>query len=747
VEAKRPDEPIEAALREAQLYANRINNRYPPNVNPISYVLACNGEQFALSASDSETEILFAKVSDMMPGTEILGAYRHILDKAEFEKRAEQMNVAFQSRRFHRAAGILTAGQTTEQMGINAFAQELFPIINGYFAQEVDEEPDDIMDRGYVTTDERIEYGSVLESYLKDRARVMAEGTFEPLTTGGKQGSGSLTSQVRNYGHAQRITGRVQLIVGGVGSGKSLFMRRFYRRTLPTIQDLAQKTMWAFVNFNHEYLSPEEIREAVLNGFIDSLYENNNASFKTHEELEKLFRVEMAQWDKGPVRLFKESNHDRYNHERYLFLTDLAKDKTKVAAAISRGYTSEKRIGLVVVFDNVDKRSRDTQLAIFEAAQWFKDLTRALVIVNMRDTTYLAHRDEKPLDAFKNAVNFYIRSPRFSLMIKKRLEIVLENVQTDAELEKYQKFKLESGAQVTYASNRLGEFLLSIYLALFDKRTAHIGAAIESLVAKDARSALGMFADIIASPHIPTSHIGSAAIAGQIARIPEDHIIRALMRGRFRMFNNRAKYVRNILSCVPKAKRPSNFLYADILEFLIRHRKERIDFSVEGYASVRTIVNRMGQLGYDEEDSFAGLTQLAEWNLVEPESLLAENITYDDPIQVHASGYIHMRWFLKRPEYLMGVSADMNYSSFEIAEEAARMWGNRSEPGFRMRQRMTERVADYLRLEYERRIRRHAFYEDLGYGGKQVVLFSRIAADALNRPTITHGKAGAPYRT
>ena len=95
------------------------------------------------------------------------------------------------------------------------------------------------------------------------------------------------------------------------------------------------------------------------------------------------------------------------------------------------------------------------------------------------------------------------------------------------------------------------------------------------------------------------------------------------------MFNNKSKYVNNILSSVPKAVRPSNFLYADILEFLIRHRKEKIDYSVEGYASARTIVNRMSQLGYDEEDAFAALSQLTEWELVQPESCC--------PISLHAS--------------------------------------------------------------------------------------------------------------
>ena len=67
VESKRPDEPIEQALREAHLDANRINNRYPPNINPISHVLACNGEQFALARSDSEAEVLYARLRTCDP--------------------------------------------------------------------------------------------------------------------------------------------------------------------------------------------------------------------------------------------------------------------------------------------------------------------------------------------------------------------------------------------------------------------------------------------------------------------------------------------------------------------------------------------------------------------------------------------------------------------------------------------------------------------------------------------------------
>jgi hypothetical protein len=195
VESKRPDEPIEQALREAHLYANRINNRHPPNINPISHVLACNGGQFALAKSDSETEVLYAKVEDLRPGTDILAAFRNELNKEWFEKRAQDMNVAMQSRRFTRVPSLLTGTQITEQLGINPFAQELFPIITRYFGQEADEAPDEIIERGYVSTEERSEYGAVLETYLKDRARVVADGSFQPVITSGKHPQNNLTGR------------------------------------------------------------------------------------------------------------------------------------------------------------------------------------------------------------------------------------------------------------------------------------------------------------------------------------------------------------------------------------------------------------------------------------------------------------------------------------------------------------------------------------------------------------------------
>ena len=121
-------------------------------------------------------------------------------------------------------------------------------------------------------------------------------------------------------------------------------------------------------------------------------------------------------------------------------------------------------------------------------------------------------------------------------------------------------------------------------------------------------------------------------------------------------------------------------------------------------------------------------------------------LNLSDPVQVHASGFMHMRYFLQKPEYIVGVSADMSFSSYEVANSIAANWNQSGshDPGFKGRQRIVQQMSDYMLAEYKVRCRRHAFYDDLGYGGKMVVQSMDIA---LNRLTGQQQSLRAPVRS
>lgn len=183
-----------------------------------------------------------------------------------------------------------------------------------------------------------------------------------------------------------------------------------------------------------------------------------------------------------------------------------------------------------------------------------------------------------------------------------------------------------------------------------------------------------MFSDIIISPHLSTNEITGAAIAGNSYRIPERVIIRALMRGRYQYFLDRGIYINDIIGADDSHTRPSNFIFVDSLEYLIRIRKERIEFDQEGYVTIGKLVNEMSRLGYDEGDANSAIVSLVKKGMIEPESLVDTSLTRDEPVRAHASGYVHSRLLLRQDEYLVGVTTAIKMASKETATDIGSLW-------------------------------------------------------------------------
>ncbi len=729
VEAKSPDITVESGLRDAHLYAAEINKRYPPGVNPIGFVLASNGAQFALAEADSETNAFIFAAGEAVPGSAVLQAIKDAIGRSALEKRAKALAAHFQTRGFFAVSNFMGGqARVNRQLGVNEFAEPLFPAITKYFANNSDETPDEVIDRAYVTSDELGSYEGILETYLKDRASHIAGNQLQPIVTSRNTATG-ISTEVSKFAGNPTYYSRVQLIIGSVGAGKSTFIRRYYRRLMSS--DVRERTRWAFLNFN--VMPPvSDLQKWIAGSFIDSFAQTNAVDLFELNHIEKIFNVEMKRFEQGANKPLKAADPAEYARRRTSHLEALTQDSSKFAECVARHFSGEKGKGIVILFDNVDKRTREQQLKIFEAAQWFKNITRALVLVNLRDTTFEAHRDEPPLDAFINAINFYVKPPRFAQVIKKRMELLLENF--PGEVARTQEYALPSGVKISYPASRLGEYLLGIYLSIFDRGTMQVTQALEALVAKDVRRALGMFGDILVSPHIPTEHIAGITMSGGKNRIQEYRIIRALMRGRYKYYNARSPYVRNILAADPDHERPSNFLNADILEYLIRRRKDKIDLQTEGYARIDTLIKAMGFLGYSENDTFSAVRKLVHWGLIEPESLVIESLTENDVVRVQAAGFMHMRFFINRDEYLVGITTDMNFSSREVAEDIGGIWAAQDgNPDLTLhaKKKVLGRLSNYLTFEYHRRIGRHAFYEEGGWGGRAIVEAVEVAAKHL----------------
>lgn len=58
IEAKKPDENLEAAFSEARLYAEEINASFPHNINVCQFIIVCSGTETWVGYSDQAEPIL-----------------------------------------------------------------------------------------------------------------------------------------------------------------------------------------------------------------------------------------------------------------------------------------------------------------------------------------------------------------------------------------------------------------------------------------------------------------------------------------------------------------------------------------------------------------------------------------------------------------------------------------------------------------------------------------------------------------
>ena len=649
VEAKSPANNVEQGYREAALYALEFNKHFPAQTNPCQVLISTNGTEVHAGNWDGKAA-LKCKVSELVAGSPQLLQLQELAGMSILQSQADAISISLRSKDFKRPFN-QGEGPTliNSKVGNNSFAAELAPILRKYFTSHGQQEDREIWERAYISSKEVTTYDKALESYLKERIST-AKSVGKKLLSPTKSRERTVESAIRRYDSDRPADGAMQIITGSVGAGKSLFVRRYKELLQP--REIAKKCHWAFINLNNAPPRLENLREWVCQKFVESVQEEGApVSLVDAEMQERIFSTNLharkAYYDrmnsvgqrKGDLEAARDIEQWRQNPETS-------------ATAIARYLHGDRGENLVVVFDNVDRRSASEQLVCFQLAQWFMAETRCLAILSMRDVTFELHKNEPPLDTFKSGTIFHISPPRFIDVVKKRLELSLEAL--DKEVTGQVKFNISSGAQMVYDAKNASSFLRSVYEEIFE-RPRNISKIIEALAARNVRQSLDMFLTILTSGHMREDHLTQMAMKPQDFRLSEYTLIKILMRGDSRFFSDSSGMIANIFHCDGQWKRPSNLLCGEILYWLIGKRKAPGDNGHMGYFSVSTICAIMEKMGFVPPDVIAACKYLMGKALIEADTLSLIELAPEDCIKVTASGFIHMRILSERVEYISSV--------------------------------------------------------------------------------------------
>lgn len=675
VEAKAPEVPGEVGYREASLYARHLNQRYPADCNPCRFILATNGVELLFGHWDCDP-VLKISVCDLRVGSADLDklltrCHRRVLlafaNDFLAQIRAKQSFYPFN----------IAGGQAllNARRPPNSFAADLSPLLRRYFSSSNEENVVEISERAYVSSSEITEYDRILEALLKERLSTRTGALTEQLEPG-RHSEDHVAHVIEEFSRTRPQSGQLQIIQGAVGSGKSLFARRYKEVLQP--KEHAAGSRWSFIDFNSSPADLSHAEEWLCKSFNEG-FERENPSIDLSSKT--VLRGVFSRNIQRRKYIYEELQKNAPEQAASTKATDLAKwldNQEELAEGIANYVLGIRREVLIVVMDNVDRLDLKNQLDAFQLALWFMHRTRSFVILQMRDETYERYKNQPPLDTFRTGITFHISPPRFINVVKKRLELTLEYL--EAEAKERQTFNIETGARISYHKSHLQSFLHGLYIELFDRKRNR-SRVLEALAGRDVRRALEMFVSIITSGHLSSAAIASSAMGGGAVSISERRIIKILMRTEYAFFSDRSGFISNIFHYDPEWQKPDNFLLIEILYSLARHRKRVGQIGIEGYFTCRSIAENLQRFGYVPEDVIKALNLLLNKQLIAADHMNFAKVEFDNCVRILASGFMHVRFLAGRAEYLYGILPVTALTDKRVADRLADIVKNESMRG------------------------------------------------------------------
>jgi hypothetical protein len=709
IEAKAPDVPVQQAIAEARLYADALNKQFPTKINPIEVVVGCNGRGIAVGPVDTNDAEVFS-VSELVIGSTKLDELKTKLGVEHLSTIAERVKSRIRVTTQLKPARILNPQLFLERVKPNALAPYLTPLYEMFFRAEDPEKIQLILDQAYVDTAELREYDQVLHSMLRQVERALP-GDYRTIQTDRKH-EYTLSPELGRYGDDISSRGRMHLIIGSRGSGKSLFIARFFSHLMP--ESLKKNAVWCVVDFNRAPSSIDNIEDYICEKFLENA---ENLQFDPHslEGLNRVFAVEINRLQKGPLAALT----DEAEREKMLSteLLRLSADKRMFALRLGRYVSGNANRPLIIAFDNVDRRESGQQLHIFQAAQWFRSETKAFALLTLRDVTFERFKNEPPLDAFAQISNFYIRPPRFALVLQKRLRLAINVGLKDLEIVEQAS---SSGMRFKYSKDQLGTFLQTVYDSLFGGEQ-QVGRIVDALAERDLREALGMFARMLSSGHFNADRVIKIGVGGK-PDIKHDMLIKILMRADYRIYSDEAGFVRDIFASPTNRFSGNIFLTVEILGFFAQTQggSDRAG----GYRILEELLSDMAGMGFEEDEVREQVHNLISHKLLAYDGEDTEVPTDGDLIKITPSGFIHLRSLPHFIEYISSAALHMPFDDHAVARRIAGIWerANRyTDLNFSFKHEVASMTADYLIRHKNRLDAENPLFEERSREAEMVV--------------------------
>ena len=577
---------------------------------------------------------------------------------------------------------------TDEPIDRNPITGAIDPILRHYFEDIVSPDKRTILEKGYVESARQAQYGRQVDELLSGSIPHLNVRTSRVATTRRTAPQldaklGELVSEVDEG----RPEGAVTLVVGGVGAGKTTFLRRYFEFLAP--DELRSTVIPVFVDFIDVAEDANDIGPLVDVAIQTSLRDNYpEFDLDSWETIQQIYRSEVARYQNGLLKPLYQSDRAAFEQRLSEELGRLSNESEPHTGRLLRYLRSQRQKTVCLVLDNGDqlppaRQAEILRLAFQRARSW-----DVVVLMALRGETFWQFRNQPPLDAYHRQA-LQVPPPRLANVLSRRLELAKSEV-VGQEI----SFEISIGSVVQVP---LADFLQVLVDSFLGREESQTRLFLESLAAGDVRHGLDLFTTFLRSGHTNTNEYFKLLVETGRYAVPLHHLIRGVAFGDYRFYDSSKSLIANVFS-IEDDGFYSHFTKLRLLRHLYEARNVE-SLAGKGYVEVAGLFRSFQGIVSDEAGLRAALHPLLQQKLVEASNGHRVGGDLADFVRVTSGGQYYSDRLCKTFAYLDLASTDTPIRSIEMFNAMANIPVDRARVDDRIRR--VETFVEYLRSEEE----------------------------------------------
>ena len=570
----------------------------------------------------------------------------------------------------------------------NPITGAIDPILRHYFTDIISPEKRTLLAKAYVESARQAQYGRQVDELLSGAIPHLSVPIERVETTRRSAPEldsklGELVQEVDEAG----TEGAVTLIVGGVGAGKTTFLRRYF--DFLESEELRRSVIPVFVDFLDIAEDVSDIGpsvDVVIQRELRAQY--SESDLDSWDVLQQIYRSEVARYRNGLLKPVYDSDPTAFNQALAEKLGQLVTESEPHTGRLLRYLRSRHKKTVCLVFDNGDQLPPTRQAEILRLAFQRARSWDVVVLIAIRGETFWQFRNQTPLNAYHRQA-LQVPPPRLANVLSRRLELAKSEV-GDREI----SFQT-SLAPVTHVP--LADFLQVLVHSFLGREDSRTRLFLEALAAGDVRHGLDLFTTFLRSGHTNMNEYFKLLVEQGTYTVPLHHLLRGVAFGEHRFYDSSKSLVANVFS-IEDDGFYSHFTKLRLLRHL--HDARHIDSRAgKGYVAVSSLFGSFQGIVSDEPGLRAALQPLLQQKLIEASNGHSVGGDLADFVRITSGGQYYSEYLCKTFAYLDLASTDTPIRSRNIFNQLSTISVDRARLEDRIHR--VEVFVEYLQGEEE----------------------------------------------